>query len=297
MQIRQNQSFSAQTLRTHRHLFWECWGVVLLGVLLWLLELFAAALLLRIQDTPPASLLTEQAVPWRIVQVCWLVPAWLAWTVCRWRLWHHCTGAVSLLPRCRPAGTGKRLVLALQNTLLRTLLLQTVTLCLFGAYQLGKTAAHRTEGAPYLFWAVQLLVLGVLCLLGWVYVCLGLWCVPFVCFARPELPPWKVPVAAMQIMHGGRRELLALLGWYWVRFIVLPVDVIKRTKVLNAFAVTWWVNSFPILPAVTGAVLLWYGTPFERRVWGSLLLFIVVSALAGYLTIIRYNHKLKKSQQ
>ena len=91
--------------------------------------------------------------------------------------------------------------------------------------------------------------------------------------------------------------LLALLGWYWVRFIVLPVDVIKRTKVLNAFAVTWWVNSFPILPAVTGAVLLWYGTPFERRVWGSLLLFIVVSALAGYLTIIRYNHKLKKSQQ
>ena len=196
MQIRQNQSFSAQTLRTHRHLFWECWGVVLLGVLLWLLELFAAALLLRIQDTPPASLLTEQAVLWRIVQACWLVPAWLAWTVCRWRLWYHCTGAVSLLPRCRPAGTGKRLVLALQNTLLRTLLLQAVTLCLFGAYQLGQTAAHRTEGAPYLFWAVQLLVLGVLCLLGWVYVCLGLWCVPFVCFARPELPPWKVPVAA-----------------------------------------------------------------------------------------------------
>ena len=174
MQIRQNQSFSAQTLRTHRHLFWECWGVVLLGVLLWLLEFFAAALLLRIQGTPPASLLTEQAVLWRIVQVCWLVPAWLAWTVCRWRLWYHCTGAVSLLPRCRPAGTGKRLVLALQNTLLRTLLLQTVTLCLFGAYQLGQTAAHRTEGAPYLFWAVQQLVLGVLCLLGWVYVCLGL---------------------------------------------------------------------------------------------------------------------------
>ena len=170
MQIRQNQSFSAQTLRTHRHLFWECWGVVLLGVLLWLLELFAAALLLRIQDTPPASLLTEQAVLWRIVQACWLVPAWLAWTVCRWRLWYHCTGAVSLLPRCRPAGTGKRLMLALQNTLLRTLLLQAVTLCLFGAYQLGQTAAHRTEGAPYLFWAVQLLVLGVLCLLGWIYV-------------------------------------------------------------------------------------------------------------------------------
>ena len=90
--------------------------------------------------------------------------------------------------------------------------------------------------------------------------------------------------------------LLALRGWI-APATVLPVDVIKRTKVLNAFAVTWWVNSFPILPAVTGAVLLWYGAPFERRVWGSLLLFIVVSALAGYLTIIRYNHKLKKSQQ
>ena len=246
MQIRQNQSFSAQTLRTHRHLFWECWGVVLLGVLLWLLELFAAALLLRIQGTPPASLLTEQAVLWRIVQVCWLVPAWLAWTVCRWRLWYHCTGAVSLLPRCRPAGTGKRLVLALQNTLLRTLLLQAVTLCLFGAYQLGKTAAHRTEGAPYLFWAVQLLVLGVLCLLGWVYVCLGLWCVPFVCFARPELPPWKVPVAAMQIMHGGRRELLALLGWYALQMLplvtipwVLPKAVLSVTVFCNLRCHLW----------------------------------------------------------
>ena len=246
MQIRQNQSFSAQTLRTHRHLFWECWGVVLLGVLLWLLELFAAALLLRIQDTPPASLLTEQAVLWRIVQACWLVPSWLAWTVCRWRLWYHCTGAVSLLPRCRPAGTGKRLMLALQNTLLRTLLLQAVTLCLFGAYQLGQTAAHRTEGAPYLFWAVQLLVLGVLCLLGWIYVCLGLWCVPFVCFARPELPPWKVPVAAMQIMHGGRRELLALLGWYALQMLplvtipwVLPKAVLSVTVLCNLRCRLW----------------------------------------------------------
>ena len=113
-----------------------------------------------------------------------------------------------------------------------------------------------------------------------------------------------VAIAAVLLaLRGGiapmtaRWILLALLGWYWIRFIVLPVDVIKRTKVLNTFAVTWWVNSFPILPAMTGAALLWYGTPFEKRIWGSLLLFIVVSALAGYLTIIRYNHKLKKLQQ
>lgn len=37
---------------------------------------------------------------------------------------------------------------------------------------------------------------------------------------------WIAPATA-------RWVLLALLGWYWVRFIVLPVDVIKRTKVLN----------------------------------------------------------------
>lgn len=88
--------------------------------------------------------------------------------------------------------------------------------------------------------------------------------------------------------------VLLLLGFYWIRFIVLPVDVIKRTKVLNRFAVTWWVNNFPVLPAITGAILLWRGAAHEERIWGSLLLFILVSALAGYLTILRYNHKLKK---
>ena len=37
---------------------------------------------------------------------------------------------------------------------------------------------------------------------------------------------WIAPATA-------RWVLLALLGWYWVRFIVLPVDVIKRTKVVG----------------------------------------------------------------
>ncbi|MFR0950968.1 MAG: hypothetical protein ACLSFT_10795 [Ruminococcus callidus] len=152
----------------------------------------------------------------------------------------YCTGAVSLLPCCRPAGTGKRLVLALQNTLLRTLL-QTVTLSC--SYQLKPPL---TAPKVLLFWAVQLLVLGVLCLLGWVYVCLGLWCVPFVCFARPELPPWKVPAAAMQIMHGGRRELLALLGWYALQMLplvtipwVLPKAVLSVTVFCNLRCRLW----------------------------------------------------------
>lgn len=94
-----------------------------------------------------------------------------------------------------------------------------------------------------------------------------------------------------------RWMLLALAGWwYWVCLIV-RIEAIKRTKVLNAFAVTWWVNSFPILPAIIGAGLLWSDAPFEKRIWGSLFFFILVSTLAGYTTIIRYNHKLKKSKQ
>ena len=224
MQIRQNQQFCAQMLHAHRRLGLACWGWLLLGSLLWLLELLAAALVLRIRNTLPVSLLTEQALLWRLVQLFWLVPAWLVWNWCSWSLWRRCTAVVSMLPHRRPAGRKKQLWLALQNTLLRTLLLQTVTLCLFGAYQLGKAGAAHTESAPYLFAAVQLLVLGTLCLLGWCYVCLGLWCVPFVCFARPELPAWKVPLAAMRAMHGGRKELLALLGWYGLQ--MLPVVTI-----------------------------------------------------------------------
>lgn len=91
--------------------------------------------------------------------------------------------------------------------------------------------------------------------------------------------------------------LLVPSGWYWIRPIIMRIEAIKRTKVLNAFAVTWWVNSFPILPAIIGAGLLWGDAPFEKRIWGSLFFFILVSTLAGYTTIIRYNHKLKKSKQ
>lgn len=215
MQIRQNQQFCAQMLHAHRRLGLACWGWLLLGSLLWLLELLAAALVLRIRNTLPVSLLTEQALLWRLVQLFWLVPAWLVWNWCSWSLWRRCTAVVSMLPHRRPAGRKKQLWLALQNTLLRTLLLQTVTLCLFGAYQLGKAGAAHTESAPYLFAAVQLLVLGTLCLLGWCYVCLGLWCVPFVCFARPELPAWKVPLAAMACHARRQKGTAGTAGLVW----------------------------------------------------------------------------------
>ena len=69
MQIRQNQQFCAQMLHAHRRLGLACWGWLLLGSLLWLLELLAAALVLRIRNTLPVSLLTEQALLWRLVDL------------------------------------------------------------------------------------------------------------------------------------------------------------------------------------------------------------------------------------
>lgn len=221
MQIRQNQQFAGQTLRHCPGLFRACWGVVWLGGMLWLLELFAAVLLLRLRGIPAAALLTEQAVLWRLIQLCWLVPAWLCRNWCSWSLWVRCTAAISLLPGGKAPGMGRCFGTALCCTLLRTISLQPAALCLFGAYALAKTGAAHAESAPYLFAAVQLLLLGTLCLLGWVYVCLGLWCAPFVCFACPELSVWHIPFAALKIMRGGRKELLALLGWYAVQMLPL----------------------------------------------------------------------------
>ena len=108
--------------------------------------------------------------------------------------------------------------------LLRLMLLQSVPLCLYGAVRLAQTAANYTEGAPWLFGAMQLTAAAVLCFLGWLYICLGLWCAPFVWFYVPELPLRKLPRRAMQVMHGGRKELLLLLLWYGVQ--MLPVVTI-----------------------------------------------------------------------
>ena len=55
-----------------------------------------------------------------------------------------------------------------------------------------------------------------------------------------------VPVAAMQIMHGGRRELLALLGWYALQMLplvtipwVLPKAVLSVTVFCNLRCRLW----------------------------------------------------------
>ena len=81
------------------------------------------------------------------------------------------------------------------------------------------------EGHHPRFYAfLMLTAAAVLCFLGWLYICLGLWCAPFVWFYVPGLPLRKLPRRAMQVMHGGRKELLLLLLWDGVQ--MLPVVTI-----------------------------------------------------------------------
>ena len=61
MQIRQNQQFCAQRLHAHRRLGLACWGWLLLGSLLWLLELLAAALVIAMRQATTLPL--PQSLP------------------------------------------------------------------------------------------------------------------------------------------------------------------------------------------------------------------------------------------
>lgn len=240
MQILEGQRFAGTVLRRNRRLWWEIPGLAVLLGLMQLLEWSAAVLLLNIRGESPTALLTEDGFLWRMVQLGVVLPASLVWIWCSWTLWLRCTHAAGMLPENRQYSKRKMLLLALQNTLLRTVLLQSVPLCLFGAYRLMETAAQHTEGAPWLFGAVQMTVLAVVCFLLWIYVSLGLCCVPFVWFAHPELPLWYIPFCAMRIMRGGRRELLGQLIWYTVQ--MLPIVTIPWVLPRAGVAVTVFFN-------------------------------------------------------
>lgn len=240
MQIIEGQRFAGTVLRRNRRLWLDFLGLALLCMLMHLLEILAAVVLLRIRQEPPSALLTKDAMLWRLVQLGWMIPAGLIWIFCSWTLWLRCTHAAGMLPQGQCYSKGKMLLLALQNTLLRTMLLQCVPLCLFFAYQLAETGTRHAESAPWLFGAVQLLVLAVLCFLLWIYVCLGLWCVPFVWFAHPEIPLWRAPFLAMHAMRGARKELLAMLGWYILQG--LPVVTIPWILPRAGVAVTVFLN-------------------------------------------------------
>ena len=240
MQILEGQRFAGTVLRRNRQLWWEIPGLLLLLGFMQLLEWSAAVLLLRIRGETPAALLTEDSVLWRLAQIFLGIPCGLVWIWCSWTLWLRCTRAAGMLPEKRRYSRGKMLFLALQNALIRTVLLQSVTLCFFGAYRFLETAAQHRESAPWLFGTVQLTVLGVVCFLLWIYVSLGLCCVPFVWFSQPELSLWRIPLRAMGVMRGGRRELLGILAWYTVQ--MLPIVTIPWVLPHAGVAVTVFFN-------------------------------------------------------
>lgn len=221
MQIIQGQRFAGTVLRNNRRLRWDFPGLLLLLVMLQFLELLAAVLVLRLRQEHPAALLTSDAWLWRLIQLGLAIPGGLAWIWCSWTLWLRCTRAAGMAPKRCCYSKKKMLVLALQNTLIRTVLLQSVPLCLFAAYRLTEAGTHHTESAPWLFGAAQLVIAAVLCFLFWIYLCLGLCCVPFVWFANPARPLWQVPLHAMRVMRGGRKELLVLLLWYAIQMLPL----------------------------------------------------------------------------
>lgn len=221
MQLMQGEQFARMVLQKKRRLRWDFGMLLLLLGLLRLIEWTAAVVLLRLTQAEPISLLTYDALAWRSIQLALTISGGFFWVWCSWTVWLRCTRAAGMADAHRHYAKGKMFGLALQNTLIRTAFFQAIPLCLFGAYRLAEIGAQHTEGAPWLFGAVQLVVAGVLFFLLWGYVTLGLCCVPFVWFASPDLPFWSVPLRAMRVMRGGRKELLFLLFWYTVQLLPL----------------------------------------------------------------------------
>lgn len=223
MQIRQGQAFAGCVLHRAPRLRWELYGLCVLYVLLRLTEGSVLLLLPGIAGTDAGTFFQQNRMLWQVSRLVLLVPGHVCLVWLSWRFRLHCADAMEILPPRRLSG--KKLLLgSLLCDVLRLMLLQSVPLCLYGAVRLAQTAANYTEGAPWLFGAMQLTAAAVLCFLGWLYICLGLWCAPFVWFYVPGLPLRKLPRRAMQVMHGGRKELLLLLLWYGVQ--MLPVVTI-----------------------------------------------------------------------
>lgn len=242
MEIAEGQRFAKALLYKHRKLRQGFWGLGGLFLLLWLLEMLAAWTVLLLLGEKPAALLGTDTLLWRTVQAILGIPLGAIWICFSWNIWKQCTQAAGMLQpenaaRCK---NGKMLVLAIQNAALRTILLAAVPLFWYGAFLLAQESMHHTDGALWLFGAAQLILLGVLWLFFWGYVCLGLWCVPFVWFAHPEMPAWKIPLTAMAAMRGHRTRLLLLLLWYTVQ--CLPLVTIPWVLPQAGVAVTVFCN-------------------------------------------------------
>lgn len=221
MQITQGKQFAKTLLQKAPRLRWEILGFTALLIMIQLLELFAAMLFLRIRREAPHALFTSDAVLWRLIQLVITIPGGLAKIWYSWQIWLHCSKAAEMLPHQRRYAKGKMILLSLQNFCIRTLLLQSVPLCLFAAYQLAKIGAMHAESAPWLFGAVQMVVAAVLLFLFWVYVSIGLCCVPFIWLTSPETPLWRAPILAMRVMHGKRKTFIAMLAWYGIPMLLI----------------------------------------------------------------------------
>lgn len=241
MELQKGQQFAGQLLRRHRRLqgaWWRLWG---LGGLSWLLEGLAAGSLLLMQNAMPSALLGEYTLVWRLVQLCLGIPLWAVWHLLCWDVQAQCTLAAGMdVPQKAIQSRRRLLALSLQNTLLRVGLLLPVFFCLGGAGWLAQTSTRYAEGIGWLLGAAQLIAAGIILLIVWGYVQMGLWCVPFVWFAQPDLPLWRVPLAALRMMRGQHKQLLLLLLWHGVQ--CLPLVTLPWVLPRAAVAVTVFCN-------------------------------------------------------
>ena len=224
MKLVQGQHFAGELLQKNPRIRAEIWGVAGLFLLLQLFEFLLAFLFLQLCRQDAETLIDGTSKLWQISHFVFVMLRDFAKMVCGWRLWRHCSEAVQMLAENRTDTRWKMILLSVQNTLIRILFLQFVPFLLYGAYCLAKAGSTRPDHALWLFGAVQFIAAAVLCFLLWVYVCMGLWCVPFLWLSMPELPLWRVPFYAMRIMSGGRKELWRLLFWYGLQ--MLPVVTI-----------------------------------------------------------------------
>ena len=138
-------------------------GIAALVLALQLLELAAAILYLKLFHAAPITLFSIHIVPWRLIQIAIMLPGDLLKIWYFWRIWIACSHAAGMLPYAVSKYRKTQMLwLSIQNFCIRTLLLQTVPLCLFAAYHLAKIGAAHPESAPWLFFAAQFVVMAVL---------------------------------------------------------------------------------------------------------------------------------------
>ncbi len=223
MQILNGWRFSGELLRKEAHLRADFLRLAALALLLVFLKCAAAAAVLLLRQTSPNALLTTDALLWRPIQLLVSAACSAVWYWCSWQVLLKCVRAAGIAEN-QMLSRRKMFLLAAEVVLIRTVLLQSVPLCLFGAYRLAFAGTQHADAAPWLFGAVQFVVLAVLCLIICIYIGLGLLCAPFVYFADPSHPLWKIPRAAMRAMYDARKELLLMLLWYGL--LMMPLVTI-----------------------------------------------------------------------